>query len=75
MYRDFTQRKARTRALKGFVKNLPDGRVEVLAQGERAVLEAFLLLLRRGPLFAQVDGVEVSWRTPQDAYEGFGIAF
>lgn len=46
--------------LSGWVRNLPDGRVEVVASGACAVLESLELELRRGPPHAQVERVEIS---------------
>ena len=47
--------------LTGWIRNLPDGRVEALAEGERPALEALLAACRRGPPAARVSGVEVEW--------------
>ena len=55
--------------LQGWVRNLPDGRVEALAEGSRPALEALLAACRRGPPAASVEGVEVTWG---DAVGGLG---
>jgi acylphosphatase len=47
--------------LSGWVKNLPDRSVEVLAEGERAGVEALLSWCRHGPPAARVEGVEATW--------------
>lgn len=60
-YRAFARRQALDLGLAGYAENLPDGRVEVVAEGERAVLERYLERLRRGPPHAQVQAVEVFW--------------
>ncbi len=60
-YRAFAQKKALELGLSGYAENLPDGRVEVVAEGPREVLELFLHHLRQGPRLARVEGVEVSW--------------
>ncbi len=75
MYRDFACRKAHGLGLAGTVKNLPDKTVEVVAQGEEKDLEAYLKKLNRGSLFARVEGVEVAWREPSYAFEGFKIVY
>ena len=62
MFRDFAQRKARGLKLVGSVQNLPDGSVEVVAQGERSILEQFLAKLQRGSLLSHVERVEAEWR-------------
>jgi len=75
MYRDFAQRKARSLNICGTVKNLPDGTVEVVAQGEEKDLETYAKKLNQGSLLAKVDKVEVEWREPSHGFEGFKIAY
>lgn len=62
-YRASTQEQAQALGLRGWVRNLPDGRVELRAQGSRARLEALLEWLRRGPPAARVDSVEFAWES------------
>ena len=75
MFRDFTQRKARSLGLVGWVRNLPDGTVEVLAQGERDPLEKLLTKLHRGPLLARVEIIKVEWRGIEHLIPQFTIRF
>ena len=75
MYRDFVVRNARTFELDGEVKNLPDGTVKVIAQGERPELEMLLQSLREGPVLAHVDTVVVKWVKPSVGYNGFHIVY
>jgi acylphosphatase len=56
-YRFFAQRVASTLGVRGFVKNLFDGRVEVYAIAPTDILVAFREQLKRGPRFASVDEV------------------
>ena len=74
-FRAFASRHARSLKLSGYVRNRPDGSVEVAAEGERASLEDFLSELRRGPNSATVENVEVSWQQPTDEFSGFHIAY
>ncbi len=61
-YRYFVLALARGHGLDGYARNLPDGHtVEVVAEGPRAALEALADDLRRGPVGARVDGVDLSW--------------
>lgn len=60
-YRAFVQRHARDLRLAGHVENLPDGRVEVIAEGPREALEVLLVHLRNGPTHAVVETLEVAW--------------
>lgn len=75
MFRDFVQRHARAASLRGFVRNLQDGTVHLIAQGERAPLERLLKKLSKGPLLARVELVSVRWNTPQEVFEGFSIRY
>lgn len=73
MFRDFTTRKARKVGAKGFVQNLADGTVEVVAQGERASLERLIAYLHKGSLLSNVENVQVEWRTPQKNFDAFTL--
>lgn len=57
-YRASTQRKARELGLTGYARNLPDGRVEVLACGEPAAVAALCVWLGQGPPRSRVTAVE-----------------
>jgi acylphosphatase len=59
-YRATTQAKAVELGLTGWVRNLPDGRVEVMAYGGESALKAFEAWLWQGPRRAEVTQVEVS---------------
>ena len=75
MFRDFVQRKARTLALVGYVRNQPDGTVEVVAQGHRDSLEKLVAHLHKGPLLAHVTHVDVDWREPTEKFDSFNIRY
>lgn len=75
MFRDFAQRKARGLGLVGWVRNLPDGTVEVVAQGERAALECFVEKLHRGSLLSRVAEVQAVWGEAREPHQGFEIRF
>lgn len=74
-YRFYALRAARARGLSGWVRNLPDGRVEALAEGEGAALDAFGTELRRGPIGSAVDSVEESSAGAGPGSTGFDIRF
>jgi acylphosphatase len=59
-FRVYTRDEARRLGLKGWVRNLPDGRVEVLAQGDSEQLRALESFCRKGPPHARVQDVEVT---------------
>lgn len=54
MFRDATRRRARKLELAGYVKNLPDGSVEIIAAGATEAVEQLFAWAERGPLFAHV---------------------
>ena len=75
MFRDFTCRKARKVDVTGFVRNLSDGTVEVVAQGSKENLEKLLEYLLKGSMLSHVENVSVEWRTPQKTFDAFEIAY
>jgi acylphosphatase len=72
-YRNFALRVARDLQLTGWVRNLPDGRVEALARGPLTKLNRFVSELRIGPPSAEVTSVEVADVPAGDKLEGFHI--
>jgi acylphosphatase len=60
-YRDYATREARRLGLRGYVRNVSDGSVEIEAEGRKELLEQLLAALRRGPAMAEVREVEHSW--------------
>ena len=75
MFRDFTQRKARSLGLVGYVHNMSDGSVEVVAQGDRAVLEQLVERLHAGSILSKVENVEVLWGAPTQVFRNFSIKY
>lgn len=69
-FRNFARRLAKDAGLSGYAENLSDGRLEVVAEGPRPELEALLHQLRRGPTYASVEGVDVTWGE-ESGLEGF----
>ena len=59
----------------GWVRNLRDGRVELVAEGEEAVLKKFLQAMRAGPMRNFIKAVEVSWSDSADGFEEFEIRY
>jgi acylphosphatase len=57
-FRYFAEDMARIEGINGFVRNLPDGRVEALAEGDAESVLRFERAIRRGPTGARVDDVE-----------------
>lgn len=63
-FRFFVQRTARSLGLAGFVRNLPDRRVEVAAEGPRTDVDALVEAVRAGPPGAAVAAVDLVWEPP-----------
>jgi len=70
-FRFFAEQAARVEGLHGWVTNLPDGRVEAVAEGERESVDRFELKMRRGPARAHVDAVTVEDLPPSGRPTGF----
>jgi len=75
MYRDFTKRNARSLGLVGEVRNLPDGTVSVIAEGEKKALEELARRMKKGSLFARVDDAMIRWQEPAGTFTGFDIRY
>lgn len=74
-FRFFAQHEARVLGLTGWVRNLYDGRVEVVAEGERERLEQFLAELKKGPRLARVEKVEITWEEFRDEFLEFSVEY
>ena len=61
--------------LVGYVRNLPDGTVEVRAEGERKQLEKLISYLKAGPPAARVGKVLTNWSEYTGDYSGFKIRY
>lgn len=72
-YRYFAYKWAKKLGIKGKVKNLPDGRVEVEGEGEEENLKLFLDKLSEGPFGAIVEKLDVQWKDYTGSFEDFYI--
>jgi len=74
-FRDHTQRWASSLDLTGWVRNLRDGRVEALAEGDKEKIEELISRLEEGPPLAHVENVEVSWEDYKGEFGDFRITY
>ncbi len=74
-YRDFARTEAEKRDITGYVKNLRNGNVEIIAEGEDRNVEKFAAICRKGPLMAFVKGTEIKEEPPTGEFEGFDIRY
>jgi acylphosphatase len=73
-YRANTERQARQLSLTGWVRNLPDGRVEAVFEGARPQVEAMLNWCHKGPISARVSEVQVMFN-PAEGLESFQVRY
>lgn len=72
-FRFFIQRKASALGLTGWVRNRPDGIVELVVEGDKTAVEHCIEDCRKGPLFARVEKVEVDWQKPTGEFTRFEV--
>lgn len=72
-FRYSTKIKADELQLTGWVRNLPDGTVEIIANGSLLALEQFMHYLKAGPIGSQVESAEFRWLPEPQKYRGFEI--
>lgn len=74
-FRHFACSAARDCGVAGWVRNLPDGSVEAIAQGEPSAVERFAAALSAGPSWGRVEGVERGPSAVRDDRAGFDVRF
>jgi acylphosphatase len=72
-YRYFASRRAEKLGLTGYARNLPDGRVEILACGEDGLIAEFVKLLGVGPAASSVRDIALEWVKPGETFDRFEI--
>jgi acylphosphatase len=72
-FRYFAADAAEREGLHGWVRNLPDGRVEITAEGDAEAVERFERQIHHGPRGARVEAVEVDHIAPPGHFGGFSI--
>ncbi len=73
-FRANTEYEAERLGLRGWVRNLPDGRVEAVFEGPEPAVDSAIAWIRRGPERALVTSVEVSEEEPE-GLSGFGVRY
>lgn len=72
-FRAATQREARRLGLTGWVRNRPDGSVEMLAEGDESQLRQLCMWAEKGPSAARVEDVGIRWRAYSGDHPDFRI--
>jgi len=74
-FRATTREEARERGVTGWVRNLDDGRVEAVFEGDENDVEEMVEFCHDGSPAAEVEDVEVEWEEATGEFDGFGIRY
>lgn len=74
-FRAYTRDKASELGLKGWVRNLYDGRVEAVFEGEKEKVEEMLRWCYEGSPYSRVSDVEVHWEAPTGEHKSFDVRY
>ncbi|NPA54245.1 MAG: acylphosphatase [Aquificae bacterium] len=74
-FRYFTKNLAKKYGLKGYVRNLPDGTVEIVAEGDEKTLRKFLEEVEKGPPLAEVTHMRFQFEEKEGGFEDFEIEY
>lgn len=72
-FRQFIKSRAKRLNITGWVKNLPDGRVETIFQGDKNSVEKIIKECDKGPFLSEVESVVVDWEEKKEVYKDFKI--
>lgn len=75
LFRDSARRRAKALGLLGYVKNLPDGSVEIVAAGAKDKISELFEWAKRGPIFARVDRFEIDTVSLPEDFKDFMILY
>jgi acylphosphatase len=74
-FRSETKHKADRYDVKGWVRNLPDGRVEAVFEGEEEAVKALIEFCKRGPRGAMVTNVDLRWENLTGEFDAFKVRY
>lgn len=74
-YRGFTLEAAEALGLKGWVRNLPDRRVEAVFEGDRDLIEKAIIKCKQGPPASRVADIDVTWEERLEGFKEFDIRY
>ena len=74
-FRYFVTSKAEAFNIKGYVRNLDTGAVEIEVEGEKQEIHSFLKEVRQGPLHAQIYEFQVEWKPHKQQYDHFYVKY
>ena len=74
-FRSETKHKADRYDVKGWVRNLPDGRVEAVFEGEEEAVKALIEFCKRGPSGARITNVDLRWENFTGEFDAFKVRY
>ncbi|MDZ7672368.1 MAG: acylphosphatase [Halanaerobiales bacterium] len=74
-FRAFTRKNAQQLGVNGWVKNIYDGRVEAVLEGDNSTVKQLESKLKKGPRFANIDNIEVQNETYEGDFSSFSIKY
>jgi acylphosphatase len=74
-FRSQAQEEAESRGVKGWIRNVSDGTVEAVFEGEKEAVEALIKFCRRGPAGASVTSVDLKWENYTGEFDEFRIRY
>jgi len=74
-FRENSHQKAKELGIFGWVKNLADGRVEAVFEGEKEKVEKMVDWAKKGPLLAKVDNLSIKWQEYKGEFNDFVIKY
>jgi acylphosphatase len=74
-FRDNTKKKAKELGLRGYVKNLLDGSVEIVAEGDESNLKELINFCRNNPSSSRVKSIKVDYEEVKNEFEDFKVRY
>jgi acylphosphatase len=74
-FRSETKYKAESHNVKGWVRNLPDGRVEAVFEGEEEAVKVLIEFCKRGPSGARITNVDLTWENITGEFDAFKVRY
>jgi len=74
-FRSETKHKAESHNVKGWVRNLPDGRVEAVFEGEEETVKALIEFCKRGPPGARITNIDLRWEKFAGEFGAFRVRY
>jgi acylphosphatase len=72
-FRHFVRKNAEKLALRGFVRNLEDGRVEAMFEGDKKEIDKMVAVCRKGPFLSSVRNLEIVEEDEKDEFQIFEV--